>query len=310
MGLIDTIPDAMTTTGNPRRADIDIFFTCRYPERFKIDWRRFYATAQARTDVVRAGWRHELDIAYGPHVQHRLDLYYPEPGHEPAPVLLFLHGGGFREGDPALYGYLAEPYVRRGIIFGSVGYRLIPESYLPETMRDVEEALAWCVANLTARGGDPFQIVLAGHSAGAILTAHLSVRDDWLRQRGLPLDLIKAAIPISGVYDFSDPTDHAEFFTQDSQRVPASPLLNITTTPPPMTVAYGSLENSLRYAQDSQRLVDAVRSQGAAAELLKLEDLNHADTVNAVADQRSVLCQSVVALISRPAQTKNSSARM
>jgi arylformamidase len=296
----------MTTTGTPRRADIGGFFTCRYPERFKIDWRTFYATAQARTDVVRAGWRHELDIAYGPHVQHRLDLYYPEPGRERAPVLLFLHGGGFREGDPALYGYLAEPFLQRGIIFGSVGYRLIPESYLPETMRDVEEALAWGVANLPARGGDPSQIVLAGHSAGAILTAHLSVRDDWLRQRSLPLDLIKGAIPISGVYDFSDPTDHAEFFTHDSQRLPASPLLNINTTPPPMTVAYGSLENGPRYGQDSQRLVDAVRAHGATADLLKLQDLDHADTVNALADQRSALCQSVVALISRPANTKNS----
>ena len=268
------------------------------PERFKIDWRTFYATAQARTDVVRASWRHELDIAYGLHVQHRMDLYYPKPGDEPAPVLLFLHGGGFREGDPTLYGYLAEPFLQRGIIFGSVGYRLIPESHLPETMRDVEEALAWGFANVPARGGDPSRIVLAGHSAGAILTAHLSVRDDWLRQRGLPLDLIKAAIPISGVYDFSDPGDHAEFFTHDSQRLSASPLLNITTTPPPMTIAYGSLENGPRYGQDSERLVEAVRAHGTSADLLKLHDLDHADTVNALADQRSALCQSVIALIS------------
>jgi len=289
-----------TTTGTPRRAEFKSFFTCRHPDRFKIAWRTFYEIAQARTDAVRARWRHELDIPYGPHVQHRLDLYYPRADSAPgglAPTLLFLHGGGFREGDPTLYGYLAEPYLQRGVIFGSVGYRLTPESYLPDTMRDVEDALAWCAANLPARGGDPARFVLAGHSAGAILTAHLVVRNDWLSQRGLPSELIKAAIPISGVYDFSDTTDHAEFFTDDSQRVPASPLFIITTTPPPMTVAFGSLENRPTYGQDSQRLVDAVRARGASAELLNLQNLDHADTVNALADEHSPLFQSVAALI-------------
>src|SRR5579859_833262 len=209
------------------------------------------------------------------------------------PVLLFLHGGGFREGDPALYGYLAEPYLRRGVIFGSVGYRLTPEAYLPDSMRDVEAALAWCFGHLGAQGGDPARIILAGHSAGAILTASVALRSDWLAARNLPLDLLKAAIPISGVYDFSDPADHTEFFADDADRAVCSPLLNMTTTPPSTVVAFGSLENRPTYGEDSRRLVDSIRARGGSADLLRLEPLDHADTVNALADEASPLFQAV-----------------
>ena len=117
----------MTTTG-PRRADIASFYTCQHPDQFQINWRAFYDAAEARTDVVRDRVAHALDLAYGEHPKQRLDLYWPAAASDAA-VLLFLHGGGFREGDPTLYGFLAEPFVARGVVFGSLGYRLTPETY-------------------------------------------------------------------------------------------------------------------------------------------------------------------------------------
>jgi arylformamidase len=141
--------------------------------------------------------------------------------------------------------------------------------------------------------------VLGGHSAGAILTANVALRSDWLAARGLPLDLIKAAVPISGVYDFSDPTDRTEFFADDADRATASPLFNITTTPPATVVAYGGRENQPTYGIDSGRLVDAIRAHGGQAELLLLEPLDHAETVSALADESSPLFQSVEALFAR-----------
>jgi acetyl esterase/lipase len=147
------------------------------------------------------------------------------------------------------------------------------------------------------------RIILAGHSAGAILTAHVALRSDWLVARNLPLDLLKAAIPISGVYDFSDPTNHAEFFASDADRAVSSPLLNITAFPPSTVVAYGSRENGPKYGEDSRRVVDAIRARGGSAELLRLEPLDHADTVNALANEASPLLQSVAArFVSAPAR--------
>jgi arylformamidase len=299
---------AMASTGSPRRARIETFFTCQHADQFRIDWRTFYQRAEAKTDAVRARWRHELDLAYGPSEYHRLDLYLPidvtdasaTPGPAQWPIFVFLHGGGFREGDPTLYGYLAAPYVERGIAFASVGYRLTPESYLPETYADVENALAWCAAELPSRGIDVGRLALGGHSAGAILTAQLALRDDWQASRGLPSDVIKVAVPVSGVYDFSDPSERQELFKTDSERAAASPLLQLSATPrlcwSPMLVAYGSDENQPTFGIDSQRLVDALRGRGAQAELLKLDGMTHADTADALGDASSPLFQAAVAL--------------
>jgi arylformamidase len=279
----------MTATSSPRRADIASFFTCQHPDQFRINWRAFYAEAERRTDAVRARWPHTLDIAYGNHPSQRLDVYSP-PGVTNAPVLLFLHGGGFREGDPALYGYLAEAYLQRRVVFGSIGYRLTPDAYLPDTVRDVEEALAWCAATIGTFGGNPERVFLAGHSAGAILTAHVSVRRDWLSRRGLSTELIKGAVPISGRYDFRD---GAEFIADAARRVEASPVLNIAASPAHTIVAYGSLENSPSYGQDSSTLVNKLQARGSSAELLALEGMDHADTANAFGDARSSLFQAV-----------------
>jgi acetyl esterase/lipase len=180
-----------------------------------------------------------------------------------------------------------------------VGYRLTPETYLPETVHDVEAALAWCFANLAARGVDPNRLALAGHSAGAILAAHVSLRSDWLVTRGLPVDLIKAAVPISGVYDFTHVSSRAEMFAADAHRLPASPLFNITiANPPPMLLAVGELENGPDYRADSQRLVDALRGRGASADLLVLQNMDHADTAAALGDEASLLFKAVSSLIS------------
>ena len=269
----------MATTTGPRRADIDSFYTCQHASQFQIDWRTFYESAEQRTDAVRARWDHQLDVAYGPHARQRMDVYLPAKV-DGAPVVLFLHGGGFREGDPALYGFLAEPFVARGAVFASAGYRLTPETYLPDTFADADAAVAFCRDHLGSG-----HVFLAGHSAGAILAVELGMRLGHLLQ---------AVVAISGVYDF---TEYGEFFRDDTQRVASSPLFNIGSPPPDTLVAYGSLEQRPNYAVDSERLVRALRDRDARAELLVLPGLDHRQTVEALGDESSVLFQSVARLI-------------
>jgi len=101
-------------------------------------------------------------------------------------------------------------------------------------------------------------------------------------------------VPISGIYDFSA---GADFIADRSLCQAASPLLNIATWPPATVVAFGSHENKPTYGEDSQRLVEALRQRGAAAELMRLEGLDHAGTVLALADESSPLFQRVEQLL-------------
>ena len=90
--------------------DMSKYYTVMHPEDFTIDWTGFYKRNNEHTARVREQFPHHLDLAYGSDPKQVLDLYLPEGEVSNAPVFLFLHGGGFREGDKAHYGSVAEPF--------------------------------------------------------------------------------------------------------------------------------------------------------------------------------------------------------
>ena len=103
-------------------------------------------------------------------------FYRPE-GDRPLPLLVFLHGGGWMLGDldthDAMHRHLAA---RSGCAVLAVGYRLAPEHPFPAGLDDCTTAFAWARANAEALGCDPAQVALGGESAGANLTAALTLR--------------------------------------------------------------------------------------------------------------------------------------
>jgi arylformamidase len=269
-----------------------------HPERFSIDWKAFYDEADALTAETRKALPHRLDIPYGEDPKQKLDLYLPLE--KPAgPVFLFIHGGGFVEGDRAHYGYVARPLAERGIITVVMSYRLQPAHY-PDQAEDTRRALAWVHRNIASHGGDPGRIYLGGHSAGAILSAFVAVKRDWLEALGLPADSIRGFLPISGPYDLVGFGSFVDVYLPDpSRREEASPARNIMGNPPPAIVAYGSLEEP--FAAQSRAFVEALKARGGEARLLVLEGMNHADTALAAGSERSPLVAALLGLIeSRP----------
>ena len=114
-----------------------------------------------------------LDIAYGPYGRNRLDIYYPDDGAGPWPVVIFFHGGAFFKGDkgryqlkPALFGLV------RGYAVISVNYRLAPTDLLPAAFLDARMAVQYVKANATELNIDPDRIALWGESAGASLACY------------------------------------------------------------------------------------------------------------------------------------------
>lgn len=136
------------------------------------------------------------DCAYGPDARHRLDLY-GRP--DCAPVVLFVHGGGFRLGDKAADGWpnaaVGRWAAEQGWLGAVMNYRLAPDHAWPAGGEDVLAAVDWLSANAAAHGGDPARIVLVGTSAGAVHVATaLQLRPDLA---------VRGCVLLSGLYGYT-----------------------------------------------------------------------------------------------------------
>lgn len=148
-----------------------------------------------------AGKAVSRDLAYGPHERHVLDIFTtPLPG-SGKPVVIFVHGGGFRfgaksaEGSP-FYDNIMNWAVDEGMVGIAINYRLAPEFQWPSGIEDLTSMLNWVKENIADYGGDPDKIILWGHSAGA---AHVGDYLAWQANSNLD-DGVAGAILTSGFY--------------------------------------------------------------------------------------------------------------
>ena len=177
--------------------------------------------------------------------RHILDVYRQD-GAENQPVLIFIHGGGWTNGNKNLYGFLGNFFASQGYVTVIANYRLTDSSpgrvVHPGHIEDVARAFAWTLGNIADYGGNPSQVFLSGHSAGGHLVSLLAVDPRYLKAHGLTPDHIAGVISLSGVYDvrvipviFGDP----------AERQDASPRYHVGDwQPPPFLVLYG--ENDIQ----------------------------------------------------------------
>ena len=224
------------------------------------------ADQRARTDALRAEYRHELNVAYGDHPGQVLDIYQPRATATAAPVLVFLHGGGFRRGAPGVNAYHGAPYLERGSVFVSMGYRLVPDLRFPDTVEDVERGLQWLVDHLAERGGDATRIFLSGHSAGATLAAATGLR-------ATRPDVVKGLVLISGMYDFTRHSD--ETINRDSARYVPELWEAIERIPEAHTVIVGGDHDMPAVLPDAEALLAAIQARGGSAEMFVEPNADH-----------------------------------
>jgi acetyl esterase/lipase len=118
-------------------------------------------------------------IAYGEHPQQVLDVYRLRGTAEAAPVMIFLHAGGYftgsrrREGRALLY-----RMALRGWVCVSADYRLMPEATWPDHLVDAKRVIAWVRGEGTRRGIHPTAVTVVGSSAGAHMAALCAVLPD------------------------------------------------------------------------------------------------------------------------------------
>lgn len=226
-----------------------------------------------KTDVSWIKTKH-LDLAYATaSPAERLDLYLPDSGPGPFPLIIEIHGGGFLVGGkseqiaPMLEG------LKRGYAVASINYRLSGEAPFPAAVLDVKAAIRFLRANAAKYGLDPGRFATWGGSAGGNLSAMAALsagvakfNDASLGNAGVP-DTVQAAVDWFGPLQFS--TMDAEFAALGTSGVmgltnsptsaesrylgkvvgtaeaaplveAASPLAYISSKAPPMCIQHGT----------------------------------------------------------------------
>ncbi len=159
---------------------------------------------------------------------HRLDVYRPTNATGPLPIVLYVHGGGFRFMSKDTHWVFGLVYARRGYLVINVNYHLAPAHPFPGAVEDISAAWQWLVANAERLGGDLSRVVVAGESAGANLAASLTLMTHQRRDEPYAKDAFatgvtpRAVVAACGLYEVSNPerfSQHAVFFRDRIEEV-------------------------------------------------------------------------------------------
>lgn len=142
-------------------------------------------------------------LAYGSDPLQALDLWVPQDAKR-APLVLFVHGGGWKRGSKSNAVGRAMPghMLAQGYAFASIDYRLVPAATVEQQAADVAAALAHLLKRADELGIDRSRVVLTGHSAGAHLVALVGTDERYLKAVGLSFADIDGVMPNDGAaYD-------------------------------------------------------------------------------------------------------------
>lgn len=255
--------------------------------------------AEARMTEYEVERHADIEYVSGPDadVRHKLDLYIPT-GAKNYPVMIYIHGGGWKSGSKLLYIGLGRTFARHGIGVAVINYRLSPRVKHPGHMEDVAKAFAWVRANIAKHGGDPDNISVMGHSAGGHLAALLALDPSYLKAEKLDPGHIRGVIAVSGVYQIEPGADlyQAAFGADAEECRKASPLTYVKGKHPPFVIAYA--END--YPGFDKMAIDfhsALERARVSASLVKVDARNHISIIVSVLSDADPLNEAVRKLI-------------
>jgi len=180
---------------------------------------------KANTDNIKRKW---LDVAYAiKSPAQKLDVYLPDEGEGPFPVILSIHGGAFKSGDkgdgqviPMLEG------LKRGYAVVSINYRLSGEAIWPAQINDVKAAVRWLRANSTQYKLNPEKIAAWGGSAGGHLSAMVGTSGIVKELEDLSQGNTDQSSRVQAVVDWFGPTDFLKMDEQAKESKVSNPQIH------------------------------------------------------------------------------------
>lgn len=239
------------------------------------------------------------DIAYGPDALHTLDLYRPD-GDASVPVVLYLHGGAWKEGDKTADSKeRLEAFASFGVAVASANYRLVPDATYPAQIHDAKAALRWLRANGAAHGLDTDRIAVWGASAGAYLASMVGVTNGdptWEGEVGGHRGVDSSVVAVVDWFGQTDLVSNAtRSWLEEKLLAPpvelgflavadesgweaaareASPLHRVSSTTPAFLVVHGDRDR-VTPISESAALHDALVRAGAESTFITLGGAGH-----------------------------------
>jgi arylformamidase len=252
----------------------------------------YFARWEKDSNFVRETLPGHLDLAYGPHARHRMDLF--SAGKSARGTLVFIHGGYWRSLDKNMFSWLAAAWVAAGVNIAMPNYRLAPDVRIDHIVDDIIAATNWLGTDGARYGVPADRLVVSGHSAGGHLTAALFATP--LARLAFDPACILGGVPFSGVFDF-EPLVHfgfnADFKLDDAAVERLSLLDKPRTVGAKLVVAAGGNESS-EFQRQSRVLAEAWAPQAAPA--LILPGLDHFSIVDSFAERGQPLYEATLAL--------------
>lgn len=222
-------------------------------------------------------------VAFGSHGQ-TLDIWGAETSTDiRRPVVIFWYGGGWAKGDRTSYAFAGRALAKAGFLVVIPDYRKVPDVLFPAFLDDGAEAVAWVAANAYAYGGDAERVAFMGHSAGAYQAVMLALDAKRLAAAGADPGIVKAAVGLSGPYDFYpfDKKRSIDAFGQWPRPEETQPIEFARADAPPLLLVTSEGDETVR-PKNANNLAAKLRGLGAPVEVKNYGPLTHEEVVMAM----------------------------
>ena len=214
--------------------------------------------------------------SYGPTEVEKLDIYRTKSPN--APIFVFIHGGAWLGGEAKDYAFPAELFVNDGahcVVLDFVAIKAA-NGDLRVMADQVRRAVAWVYKNAANFGGDPNRLYIGGHSSGGHLCG-VTLVTDWSKDFGLPADLIKGGLCMSGMYDMkpvrlSKRSTYVKFDDDMENKMSSQRHLDVLHAP--IIVTYGTNETP-EFQRQNRDFAAAAKAAGKKVELIEAANYNH-----------------------------------